>query len=50
MQQEAVLPDSVTFVAVLNACTSIVAIGGAGMLMSRSFKVDGIQMPLWEVG
>jgi hypothetical protein len=29
---------------------SIVAIGEGGMLMSRSFKVDGIQMPLWEVG
>jgi pentatricopeptide repeat protein len=49
MQQEGVWLNSVTFVAVLNACASIVALEEAGLLMSRSFKVDGIQMSNWGI-
>jgi len=46
MQQEYVQPNSVTMVGVLNAYASIVALKRAGVLMSRSLKVYGIQMSL----
>jgi pentatricopeptide repeat protein len=49
MQQEDVQPNCVTFVGVLNACGSIVALKRAGVLMCRSFNVDGIQMSLCRV-
>jgi pentatricopeptide repeat protein len=49
MQQEDVQPNCVTFVGVLNACGKIVALERAGVLMSRSFNVDGIQMSLCRV-
>ncbi len=49
LQQEGVQPNCVTFVGVLNACGSIVALERAGVLMSRSFNVDGIQMSLCRV-
>jgi hypothetical protein len=49
MQQEGVWPNSVTFVAVLNACVSIVALEEGRSAMSRSFKVDGIQMSKWGI-
>jgi pentatricopeptide repeat protein len=49
MQQEDVQPNCVTFVGVLNACGSIVALERAGVLMSRSLNVDGIQMFLCRV-
>ncbi len=42
-------PDSVMFVGVVNACASLVALEEAGVLTSRSFQVDGIQMSLWGV-
>ncbi len=42
-------PDSVTFVGVLNACARVVALEEGTVLMSRSFKVDGIQMFVWAV-
>jgi pentatricopeptide repeat protein len=49
MQQEGVWPNSVTFVAVLNACANIVALEAGRSAMSRSFKVDGIQMSKWGI-
>jgi hypothetical protein len=49
MQQEGVWPNSVTFVAVLNACANIVALEVGRSAMSRSFKVDGIQMSKWGI-
>ncbi len=33
----------------LNACASILYLKWTGVLMSRSFIVDGIQLPLWTV-
>jgi hypothetical protein len=41
-----VQPNSVTMVGVLNEYASVVALKRAGVLMSRSLKVDGIQMSL----
>jgi hypothetical protein len=39
-----------TFVGVLNACASVVVIESrVGVSMTRSLKVDGIQMSLWRV-
>jgi hypothetical protein len=49
MQQEGVQPNTVTFVGVLNACASIMALEEAGMLMNRSFKVAVNQMLSWGV-
>jgi hypothetical protein len=49
MQQEGVHPDAVTFVGVLNACASIVALERASMFMNRSFKVVARQMSLWAI-
>jgi len=46
MQQECVQPNSVTMVGVLNTFASVVALKRAGVLMSTSLKVDGIQMSL----
>jgi len=37
------------FVAVLNACANIVALEAGRSAMSRSFKVDGIQMSKWGI-
>jgi pentatricopeptide repeat protein len=39
----------VTFVGVLNACAMCSCMKRADVLMSRSFKVDGIWMSLWEI-
>jgi pentatricopeptide repeat protein len=39
MQQEGVLPDSVTFVGVLNAYPVWLHLKGAGVFITRSFKV-----------
>jgi pentatricopeptide repeat domain-containing protein 1 len=49
MQQEGVWLNSFTFVAVLNACASIVALEEGRSVMSRSFKVDGIQISKWGI-
>jgi hypothetical protein len=38
MQQEGVQPDSVTFVGVLKACASMVAIEEVGVFIRTSFK------------
>ncbi len=46
VQQECVQPNSVTMVGVLNAYASVVALKRPGVFMSRSLKVDGIQMSL----
>jgi hypothetical protein len=42
--------DQIFLSLVLNACASVVVIESrVGVSMTRSFKVDGIQMSLWRV-
>ncbi len=38
---------TLTFTWVLNACANIGPLKKAGVLMSRSFELDGIQIFLW---
>ncbi|CAK9209837.1 unnamed protein product [Sphagnum troendelagicum] len=49
MQQEGVQPDSVTFVGVLKACASMVAIEEVGVLIRTSLKAVWNLMSLWGV-
>jgi len=49
MQREGVWPNSVTFVGVLNACASVIALERAGLFISRSFKVVWRLMSLWQI-
>jgi hypothetical protein len=49
MQQQGLRSDSVTFVGVLNACASLVALEEGRCAHEQIIQMDGIQMFVWAV-